>query len=75
MTDKTIKQILQEKTSEWMALPGVVGTAIGTMKGRPCIRIFTTADPDELRDQIPISVENFLVIIEETGEFHALDSE
>ena len=75
MPDKSLRQIIQEKRDEWMALPGVVGTAIGTMKGRPCIRIFTTADPDELRDKIPIAVENCLVLIEEAEEFHTQEPE
>ena len=38
MPDKTIEQVLKERTDEWMGIPGVEGTAIGLFEGRPCIR-------------------------------------
>ena len=73
MPDKTIKQVLQDNTDQWMAIPGVEGTAIGLFKGKPCIRIFTSLKPEQLKDKIPSTVEGYPVIIEETGSFHALD--
>lgn len=73
MPDKTIEQVLQDNTDQWMAIPGVEGTAIGLFKGKPCIRIFTSLKPRQLKDKIPSTVEGYPVIIEETGSFHALD--
>ena len=74
MTGKTIKQVLDEKTDEWIAIPGVEGVGIGMFKGNPCIKIFTSINPDKLKCKIPSTVENFPVIIEKTGAFHALSS-
>lgn len=75
MPERTIEQVLQDKTDQWMAIPGVEGTAIGLSEGKPCIRIFTSIKPLEVRAKIPPSVEGYPVIIEETGAFRALDKE
>ena len=73
MPERTIEQVQEEHTDEWMAIPGVEGTAIGLYEGKPCIRIFTSLKPKELQDKIPSTVEGYPVIIEETGAFRALD--
>ena len=73
MPERTIEQVQEEHTDDWMAIPGVEGTAIGLSEGKPCIRIFTSSKPKELRDKIPSTVEGYPVIIEETGAFRALD--
>jgi hypothetical protein len=75
MSQKTIEQVQEEHTDEWMAIPGVVGTAIGLFDGKPCIRIFSSSNPQQLRAKIPSTVEGYPVIIEETGEFRALDQQ
>jgi hypothetical protein len=73
MTERTIEQVQEEHTDAWMAIPGVEGTAIGLYEGKPCIKIFTSKKPQELRAKIPSTVEGYPVIIEETGAFRALD--
>jgi len=75
MPSKTIEQVLNERTNEWMAIPGVVGVAIGEFKGKPCIRIFTSARPQQLRAKIPPTIEAHPVIIEQTGPIRALNHE
>ena len=75
MPQKPIEQVQEEYTDQWMAIPGVEGTAIGLFEGKPCIKILTSLRPDQLRDKIPSSVEGYRVIIEETGAFRALDQE
>jgi len=75
VASKSIEQVLKEKTDEWMAIPGVEGTAIGLFKGKPCIKVFTSLKPRNLRDKIPLTVEGYPIIIEETGQFRALDRE
>ncbi len=75
MPERTIEQVQEEHTDEWMAIPGVEGTAIGLFEGKPCIKIFTSSKPQEVRDKIPSTVEGYPVIIEETGEFRALDQQ
>jgi len=72
MSAKTIEAVLEEHADRWMALPGVVGTAIGESDGRPCIVVFVAEESDELGRQIPASVEGHLVVVEQTGEFRAL---
>ena len=73
MPEKTIEQVQEEHTDEWMAIDGVEGTAIGLYEGKPCIKIFTSSKSQEIRDKIPSIVEGYPVIIEETGTFRALD--
>jgi hypothetical protein len=72
---KTIQQVQEEHTREWMAIPGVEGTAIGLYKGKPCIKVFSSVKPQKLRGKIPSSVEGYPVIIEETGTFRALEQQ
>jgi hypothetical protein len=69
---KTIQQVQEEHTPAWMALPGVVGTAIGEHNGRPCIVVYVARVTDELKAKIPATVEGYPVVLEQTGEFHAL---
>ena len=72
MPSKTIEQVLKEKSDEWMAIPGVEGTAIGMVGDNPCIRIFTSSRAKEVQSKIPSTVEGYPVIVEETGIFRAL---
>jgi len=71
MTERSIEEVLRDRTDEWMSIVGVEGVAIGEHKGKSCIRIFTSVNPKNLRDKIPSSVEGFPVIIEKTGRFRA----
>ncbi len=75
MPERTIEQVQEEHTDEWMAIPGVEGTAIGLFEDKPCIKIFSSSKPQEVRDKIPSTVEGYPVIIEETGAFRALEQE
>ena len=75
MPERTIEQVQEEHTDDWMAIPGVEGTAIGLFEGKPCIKIFTSRKPQQLRGKIPSTVEGYPVIIEETGAFRALEQE
>jgi len=70
---KSIEQVLRERTDQWMAMPGVVGTAVGRSQDRPCILILTSLDPAELRAKIPCVVDDYPVVIRRTDEIHALD--
>jgi hypothetical protein len=71
MSDKSIQQVLSEKTGEWMAIEGVVGTAIGLCDDKPCIKVFTSSDPAQLQTKIPSTVENHPVVVERIGEVRA----
>jgi hypothetical protein len=73
MPERTIEQVQEAYTDEWMAIPGVEGIAIGMSQGKPCIKIFSSRKAEELQDKIPSEIEDYPVIIEETGVFRALD--
>lgn len=71
MSSKSIEQVLQEHTAEWMEISGVVGTGIGACKGEPCIRVFVVEKTDEIADTIPSTVEGYTVEIVVSGRFEA----
>jgi hypothetical protein len=73
MPERTIEQVLKDHSDQWLAIPGIEGTAIGLSEGKPCIKIFASSNPQELRVQIPSIIEGYPVIIQETGEFRALE--
>ena len=70
---RSIEQVQKAHTEAWLAIPGVVGTAIGLHEGQPCITILTAANTESIRRQIPATVEGYRVVIRRTGEFRALD--
>lgn len=73
MPAKSIQQVLSEQTSRWMAIPGVVGTAIGESEGLPCIKIFVVEKTEDLAAKFSDSpVDGHPVVLEETDEFRAL---
>ena len=71
MSGKTIEQVQQEHTDAWMAIPGVVGTAIGQYQGKPCILVFAAADTELIKRKIPPTVDGYPVVVQYTGEIHA----
>ena len=74
MPAKTIEDVLNEHTEEWMSIRGVVGTAIGKINDKLCIKIYVTKKTEELTKKIPSQVEGFPVGIQQTGEIRALDT-
>ena len=70
---KTIEQVQEEHTGEWMAIPGVVGTAIGECEGRPCILVLTASNMERVRREIPPMVDGYPVVVRYIGEVRALD--
>jgi hypothetical protein len=75
MSGKTIEQVQQEHTAAWMALPGVVGTAIGLHRDKPCILVLTAANTKQIRRKIPATVDGYPVVVQYTGEIRALDEQ
>ena len=75
MAAKSIQQAQEEHTDHLMSLPGVIGTAIGESDGKPCIKVFVTEKTAEIEKGVPDSLEGYPVVIEETGEFKALDQD
>lgn len=68
---KKVKEVLERHTEELMSLPGVTGIAEGLYHGSPCIKVLVIKKTPELEEQIPSSLEDYPVMIEETGKIHA----
>ena len=73
MPQRSIEQVLKDNTDQWLAIPGVEGAAIGLFEGKPCIRIFVSSNAKEFGDKIPSNIDGYPVVIEQTGEFRALE--
>ena len=50
-----------------MALPGVVGTAIGLCEGERCIKVLVADSNPATRRRIPDRLEGYRVLVEVTG--------
>jgi len=75
VSEKTIEQVLEERTDQWMAIPGIEGTAIGLFKDQPCIMILSSVAPQQLRSKIPETLNGYQVVIQQTGTFRALEDQ
>ncbi len=70
---KSIQDVLAAHTDAWLAVPGVVGTAIGTFRGRPAIHVFVERLTPEVEDRIPTYVDGYPVVFVESGGLKALE--
>ena len=64
---KSIDQVLAAHTDSLMALPGVVGTAIGLYQGERCIKVLLADSGGTTRDRIPSRLDGYRVVIEVIG--------
>ena len=69
---KLIEAVLREQTERLLAMPGVVGTALGLCGGTPCIKVYVEAGASEAAREIPATLEGYPVQVERTGEIRAL---
>jgi len=69
MTSQSIQEVLAAHTDSLMALPGVVGTAIGRCGDSLCIRVFVRDSSDAVRRSIPDSLGGHPVQVEVSGQF------
>ena len=72
MAGETIEALPREQTDAWMSIPGIVGTGVGERDGMPWIKVFVAQKSEMLAKKIPVQVECFAAVLEETGEFRAL---
>jgi len=68
---KSIEAVLESHNASLMAIPGVVGTAIGLCDTTPCIRVFLATDDAAARRRIPEKLEGHPVKVEVTGPIRA----
>ena len=66
----SIEEAQEELTPQVMALPGVVGIAIGQCEGKPCIKVLVASKTKELLARIPSAYKGYKVAIDEVGEIH-----
>jgi len=65
---RDIKSVMEAHVDDLMAIPGVVGVAIGELKdGTPCIQVLVAEKTRELRRRIPKTLEGHPVDIVVTG--------
>lgn len=68
---RPIEEVLAKHTDSLMALPGVVGTAIGLCDDKPCIRVLLADSAAAARLKIPEQLEGHRVRVEVTGPIRA----
>src|SRR6266436_4676569 len=67
VTARSIDDVLAAHSDSLMALPGVVGTAIGLCDGERCIKVFLADSGQETKRRIPARLEGYRVLAEVTG--------
>ena len=72
-----IRRVMEAHTEELMALPGVVGVAIGLLEDEttPCIKVLIVERNSELDAALPTTLEGHPVVVEETGVIRPLDED
>ena len=73
MAGTTIQEALKQHTDRLMAIPGVVGIAIGECDGSPCIKVFVVKKTTDIMNKIPSKLDGFPVAVEETGTIRRLE--
>ena len=67
--DRDINIVMEEHVNDIMAIPGVVGVAIGALNdGTPYIRVLVVEKTDEIDREIPTTLEGHPVRVEVSGE-------
>ena len=73
MAGTIIQEVFKQHTDRLMAIPGVVGTAIGECDGSPCIKVFVVKKTTDIMNKIPSKLDGFPVAVEETGTIRRLE--
>ena len=72
MTARSIDAVLAAHSDSLMALPGVVGTAIGLCEGERCIKVLLSDSNPATKTRIPARLEGYRVVVEVTGTIKPL---
>jgi len=67
MTARSIDEVLAAHSDSLMALPGVVGTAVGLCEGERCIKVLMSDSNPATKNRIPARLEGYRVVVEVTG--------
>ena len=71
---RAIERVLEQHRERLMAVPGVLGTAIGFRDGKLCVRVFVSSAFRD-RDALPKQLGEFPVMIDSSDTFIATDSD
>jgi hypothetical protein len=74
MVRKDINDVLRQHDRELMAIPGVVGVAVGLMPDDRtyCLKVLVVKLTNEIRRKIPASIDGYPVALEESGVIQPL---
>jgi len=73
MSTAEIIRVMDAHVQELMAVPGVVGVAVGALENNePCIKVLVAKRTPEVRKRIPRTLEGYQVVVEVTGEIRAM---
>jgi len=71
VNNKSIKTVLEENSDFLMSIQGVVGIAQGLCEDKDCIKVFVTEKTDKIQEQIPKSLDGYMIEIVETDVIKA----
>ena len=74
MPKLSIEQVQEKYQEKLMSTPGVVAVGIGAVSDTLVLKVFVLKKTPELELKIPKTLEGYTVVIEESGEFRALDN-
>ena len=72
VTSKPISEVLQAHTPELMAIPGVIGTGEGELRGERTVLVLVTRRTPEIDARVPKRLEGYPVDIRVVGEVRKL---
>ncbi len=77
MPRRDINDVLRHHDEELMAIPGVVGVAVGMLPDDKtlCLKVLVIKETEDLKKKVPKTVEGYSVVIEESGVIRPLSGE
>ena len=73
---RDINTVMESHTSELMAIPGVVGVAIGETEDKtPCILVLVLEESAEIKSKVPKVLEGHPVRLLVTGEIEPMKTD
>ncbi len=73
--NRSVEQVFDTHRDSLLSIPGVVGAGIARLDGKPCIMVMIKKDSQIAPGQIPKELDGYKVVVDESGEFKALDGQ
>ena len=68
----SVRTTLQRHLPRLLAIPGVVGAAVGESGGRPCIAVYVDPAAPVPPGALPATLDGYPIVTEPAGPFRAL---